>query len=352
MKKIKSKKQYFQFGVLGLLIFILLPVIGQTEKIAVFPDLMRARNLIVEDQRMYISDCPKIYIYSLKDKKVELIKSFGSAGMGPGEFRPVHISFRINIQPDYIFVSSSGKISYFSKEGKFIREVNPRNKGYSFVAVKDKLLCYKTLLVEKTQYRLVALFDSKLENFKELDRILYAIQPGSRDVLAFDSPHIYVPGKDRLFTAVEVEFVIKIFDLQGKLLHTIDRRGDKVRLKVDKAKQKSYHDFLKVYWRGYEGIKNHIKFPEYLPALWNYGLKYDYNKGEERLYAFTRRKKDGKTECYVFDMNGKLLKKVYLPLKEKTVLRLYPFDIKDGVFYHLTENEETEEFELHTTKIE
>jgi hypothetical protein len=46
------------------------------------------------------------------------------------------------------------------------------------------------------------------------------------------------------------------------------------------------------------------------------------------------------------------VKKIYLPLKEKNVYQLFPFDIKDGKLYQLIENEDTEEYELFVTEIQ
>lgn len=46
------------------------------------------------------------------------------------------------------------------------------------------------------------------------------------------------------------------------------------------------------------------------------------------------------------------MKKIYLPLKEKSVNKLFPFDIKDGKLYQLIENEDTEEYELFVTEIQ
>jgi hypothetical protein len=210
-------------------IFNCFSTIAFAEKLAVFPDLKRPRSIIIDHDRMYIPDCPEIYIYSLKDFK--LIKKFGRAGAGPGEFRPTVIHFKINVQPDYIFVNSTNKASYFTKEGNLIREMNAGGIGHGFYAFGDRLV-----------------------------------------------------------------------------------------------------------------------FPEYLPAIW--GLKYHCREENEELYVLSRKTRDNKKEFLVFNIQGKLLKKIYLPLKEKNVNSLFPFDIKDGKLYQLIENGDTEEYELFVTEIQ
>jgi len=334
------KKTYW---VLFLIVF---SITAFAEKIAVFPDLNRPRSIIIDHDRMFIPDCPEIYIYSIKDFK--LIKKFGRAGAGPGEFRPTVIHFKINVQPDYIFVNSTHKVSYFTKEGKMIREMNAGGIGHGFSAFGDRLVGIKEIREGNTDWTTLTLFDSHLKPLKELSRIRFAID--EKEVKVLQSSRIVKASKDKIFIVMSPDFEIKIFDYNGKLLHIIKRENQEDRVKVNESHKKAVHEYLKLRWRGYPGIKDRLVFPEYLPAIW--GLKYHCREENEELYVLSRKTRENKNECFVFNIQGKLLKKIYLPLKEKNVNSLFPFDIKDGKLYQLIENEDTENYELFVTEIQ
>jgi hypothetical protein len=88
-------------------------------KIVPLPQLQKPNTLAVDDNQIYIADGTSLYIYSLKD--FSLKKKFGRDGEGPQEFkRKIYL---INIQHDYIVINSLGKVSYFAKNGKFIKEM-------------------------------------------------------------------------------------------------------------------------------------------------------------------------------------------------------------------------------------
>lgn len=72
---------------------------------------------------------------------------------------------------------------------------------------------------------------------------------------------------------------------------------------------------------------------------------------DNKVYIRTYREVKGESEFFIFTIEGKLLKRVMLPVEEKDALESYPFTIKDGKFYQLVENEQTEEWELHMVDI-
>jgi hypothetical protein len=85
-----------------LLLFCLTgPVFGI--KVATLPQLNRPNNVVIDGDRLFISDCPSVYIYSIKDGDIQLKKKFGRQGSGPiylckrpGENRLFHQDRRID----------------------------------------------------------------------------------------------------------------------------------------------------------------------------------------------------------------------------------------------------------------
>jgi uncharacterized protein YlbG (UPF0298 family) len=82
-----------------------------------------------------------VFIYSLKDFK--LVKKFGKAGEGPREFRILpQLPLNIDARTDQIIVNSFGKVSYFTKQGEFIKEVKTLTKK----------TCIKSWRMKKKRY--------------------------------------------------------------------------------------------------------------------------------------------------------------------------------------------------------
>lgn len=88
-----------------------------------------------------------------------------------------------------------------------------------------------------------------------------------------------------------------------------------------------------------------ITFPAYFPAIRNY-----YIAGK-KIYVITYKKKDDKTECLIFNITGKFLKRVFLPYTYVNTIDEYPAAIKNGKLYQLNENQEMEQWELDVTEI-
>jgi hypothetical protein len=59
---------------------------------------------------------------------------------------------------------------------------------------------------------------------------------------------------------------------------------------------------------------------------------------------------NGKKKKKVDAVEGKLLQKVFLPLKKIDALDYYPYTLDNGRVFQLIENQETENWELHRSK--
>jgi hypothetical protein len=308
--------------------------------------------VIIDGNDIFISDCPSVYIYSFKNGDIRLKKKIGKEGDGPGEFKKISSSFQINLQPEYIFVNARRKIAYFTRTGELIREKNAGTAGYSFFAVKDKIIGRKLVSDNNKLYMTIKLFDSDLKEERELTRQLHVIQPGVRDIKAYGVAYDITAGGNKIFAVSSVDFFIKVFDSRGKQLFTIDEKNKIERLKVEEKHKQAYHDYMKLTFPEYLRFKERVVFPEYFPAVKRRGLKYDYDGGKEKIYVVTWKRKGLDAECFVYDTNGKFIKKAFLPIQDQNAVWFYPFQIKDGKLYQLIENETSEEWELHATAVE
>jgi hypothetical protein len=165
---------------------------------------------------------------------------------------------------------------------------------------------------------------------------------------------------DKIFFKRGKHFIIDVFDPSGKMLYTIHQEYEKI--KISDADKKRYHDYFKTVhpWkRFYESlIKKEIYFPDFFPAIQLFIV------ADEKIYVLTYKKENEKSEFVILDLEGKLLKKVFLPFNQSDERFHYSltkfashysphatFTIKNGNLYQLMENEDEETWELHISEI-
>ncbi|MFC2155329.1 hypothetical protein ACFLRB_02405 [Acidobacteriota bacterium] len=86
-------------------------------KVVPLPDLLNPNVIMADNDRLYIADGTSIFIYSAKD--FSLLKKFGREGEGPREF--LDKIYTIGVQGEYLTVNSVAKLSFFTKDGQFVK---------------------------------------------------------------------------------------------------------------------------------------------------------------------------------------------------------------------------------------
>ncbi|MCP4150092.1 MAG: hypothetical protein GY757_20260 [bacterium] len=149
--------------------------------------------------------------------------------------------------------------------------------------------------------------------------------------------------------------MIDVYDNNGKLLYQIkkDIKGSKITSKEKEA--------VISMLRNDPGLKNQLKalggwaefkkmvtmnFPDYFPPIKSIDIS------DDKLYVRTYNREGDKNEYITLDLKGNFIKKTFIPCSLESGIyaqiagaRLYT--IESGKLYFLTENEETEEWELH-----
>jgi hypothetical protein len=138
---------------------------------------------------------------------------------------------------------------------------------------------------------------------------------------------------------------MNVFDGNGKKLYSIQHEYE--RIKISETYKEEVIKFFKTdpTTKNVFHLIQPILFHEYLPAIRTFFVK------DKNIYVLTYKRKDQKAEFFIFDLKGRLLNKLFLPLVAQTPLIYYPFNIKDGKLYQLVENEDQEEWELHIHEI-
>ena len=148
---------------------------------------------------------------------------------------------------------------------------------------------------------------------------------------------------DKIFVEGEKD-IIHVFDKDGKKEYDITLAFEK--LKISEDHKSVFLKDIEVFFGPTMKrlIKEKGKFPRYFPARF-------FKIANEKIYIPSYKKRDGKTEFVVYNIKGKLLRKIFLPLKDRTLVLPYPYAISNNKIYQVFDNAETEEWELHITDI-
>ena len=333
-------------------LFLFFQSIVLAERIAVLPEINNPGfDFIFDRDQFYVIEGAVVYIYSMRDFKLK--KKFGKKGEGPEEFK-VRIDDHVYITPwpEYILVESVGKISYFSRDGRFINERRvPSNYSLLQPLSVNKFVGFVNELNKKKRilHQVLGIFDQNLSKVKEICLCDHNLQEKGLTLLR--GTFLFRLYKESIFVSLwGGDFILHCYDKNGELKFTIQDKKFRKR-KVSKKDVERIHDYFKLYHKEfYAKNKNFIKLKEYWPAIGIFFIDSDI------VYVATYvRKLIQQREMwlfYLYDINGKLLKKVYLPLVDRDIWAPYPYNIYNGKLYQLIENEDTEQWELHSFPIE
>lgn len=314
------------------------------EKVAVLSEISKpAFDFFVDGDQLFITQCATIYIYSLKDFKLQ--KNFGQRGEGPREFK-VHTQEHVyvSVQPDFILVGSGGKISFFSRDGRFKEEIRNNTKFGSFTPLDGNYIGYSNENEGKKRYTVVNILDSNFKKIKEVCRGEHSLQ--KKTIALVTGTFHYKVYNDNIYVVYwDGEFLVDCFGKNGDFKFSLKNENFK-RRKVNVQDRERIHKWCKFYWKDwYHKNKHRIKINEYWPAIGTFFV----DGSIIYISTYVRQKDDWL--FYLYDLKGNYLQKIYLPLYERNVWAPYPYSIKNGKLYQIIENEETEKWELHITRI-
>ena len=311
-------------------------------------DLRNPEKIFVHGDRLYITEFPIVYIYSLTDFR--LVKKFGRSGEGPQEFRrQIHLS----VQPGYIMVQSIGKVSFFTTGGDFKKEFKSPYVFRVGKAFGDRLAIAKAITEPDTKifYLTVNICRHDFSRLKEIYRVKHFFQDGKptnavylgRGNLGRRMSPLFYPYGDRIF--IEADHgetgTIDVFNEDGRKLYSIAHDYEK--LEFTKEHKKEAVDFFIRIRSGIYRILNGRKmifYPDYFPAIRMFHI------ADDNVYVVPYKKKEGKSEMHIFNTGGKFLETVLVDLAEENIFEFYPYAISYGKIYQLIENPDTETWEL------
>ena len=332
-------------------LFLILFFSGTTagSEVVPLPEIYDAGDIAVDSSQLYLTSGPSVYIYSLKD--FTLKKKFGRIGGGPKEFnlyQKTHLE--MTALPDCLLLECLGKISFFTKDGEFIKmlKVDFWSRLGDFQPIGDEFVGIRSLGKTENEYIGVIIYDSSLKQKKEIFRITNPFEKPGRPynpVTINRLPILYVCNNN-IFIDNDNE-VIHVLDKDGNEITVIRPESEKV--KFTNAHENEYIEYYQSHpiLRGlYMRNKDLINYPDHFPNIRHYTV------ADQKIYLVTYNVDNGKKECLIYDLDGNLIKRTDLSLQEFDVIRFNPFAIKSGKLYQLVFNEQKELLELHITEIE
>lgn len=275
-------------------------------------DLFKAPRIVVDESNFYVWDkflC-KVRIYSKKDLK--RIGGFGKRGSGPEEFRVIH---NVAVDKDYIYVSAYPKLSVFTKDGKFVKEMKGTTVAGSFISFGKNFVGRRHIMIGKNSPKSKMrweLYDSSLNKIRdifetEFNTELIRLDNVRKKFLWYRDCYRAIVYKDRLYIGTtDRGYYIAVFDTEGNKLYEIDKKYN--RRKVKKENIETFKNkFLKVTMGSrYEeyAATTELIFPEYYPAFVNFKVDSD------RIYVFKYPERLSPImDVDILDLEGKLIKK-------------------------------------------
>jgi hypothetical protein len=317
------------------------------EKLATLPGLLSPDTMAVDDERIYVTEGATVFIYSLKDYR--LIKKFGQRGEGPAEFPTLPgLPLIVRSEEDHLLINSANRISFFSKDGQFIKMV--KSKGGTlfsgiFQPIKDKFVGLGVTAEDETLYNCVNLHDSKLYKIKILAKVKRSAQQ-TGPIKVFSDNLGFQTYKDRIFLLASQDFVIDILDIDGNKINTIKRDYERVPF-TDNDKEEIFAAIKAnpQQRQFFEVLKQRMVFPKYFPAVVNIFV------ADDLLHLVTWKRDKDRFEFFIYDCDGKFIKKMFVGFRMREALQPFPAAFNNRKVYQLIENED-EEWELHASNLE
>ncbi|MDH4270750.1 MAG: hypothetical protein OEW18_02105 [Candidatus Aminicenantes bacterium] len=282
----------------------------------VLPELQRPHQIAVDGNDLHIFDEAdySLHVYTISPFAPKL--KFGRKGDGPHDFKYLPYVF---IQPKTLICTDFTKIIWFSKTGHVLKTI--KFSGFQDFDLNSEMLL---IPVKKNFVRITAdhdqmkrrvyLLDSSFKTLKQLYEGPFIWSTGSPIDIRTDT----VSAQGLVFIADTDKFLITIFDDQGTLVRSIDKSHD------------------------VEKVQDHA-------------LLHQYCVSDGKIYATTYKKEDDKREMLVLDLQGRILRRLFLPLTSirpmRGVLRYDLFTVAQDKLHELVQNKETGKWDLLITDL-
>ena len=251
------------------------------------------------------------------------------------------------ILQDRVLVFSVGKVSYFGKDGTLIREVKiPSGAQWVKQVNKNRYVGFKLKPESDEIYITYNLLDDRLHLLKELYKGRFILHKDrTRDL--FELTFFAAQGGKIVYAHNDGRFAVDILGPEGQVQARIRRDDKEIPFrKADKEEMFAFYEHHPLYKESFQRIKKRIIIPNKFPAILNCKV------ADNKIYIITFRVKDRKNECFVYNLDGSLLKRTFIKLLgESPDKKDTPFSILNDQLFQLVENPDDEQWYLYVSDI-
>lgn len=330
----------------SLIVFLLfIPLLALTKSSRrILPDIMAPQTFEVRGNILAMCSGVRVAVLTLSD--LETIAQFGSRGEGPGEFMPEDRDMGLTLffQNDTLLVTSRGKISRFTKEGRFLDQIRTVN-GFSHKPLGNGFVGLNTVLRDKIVFHIVTLFDRHFKIQAEMGSKRFWFQR-EQDIDAIDVSIPRICTQENRVFFQNASGNIDIADQHGKRIAStqVAFRSRPV-TEEDRQIYIAYYKNHPIYKEYYANLRQYITFPTHFPPL-----KF-FDVSDSLIYLFTYQRKNGRTRIYICDLAGNVQKQLDQEMPEIDPFEVYPLiRVSRGTIYQI--KEDGEDMVLWETKIE
>ncbi|MCP4216283.1 MAG: hypothetical protein GY765_16665 [bacterium] len=341
--------------------FMLIVSLVQARKIGVLNEVLKPDAIEVSGDRLYVVGGSTFYVYSLKN--LEFISKFGRKGAGPGELLEFAYPNNITLLDDKILVEGFTKIAFFSKDFKLLKEIKKKGWMFKVIPVGKNFAAIRVLPGSRPDSGLLSLslLDAEFNPVKELHKQEISDKDDAFS-MANDTIH-FVVYRDKIYVeASNNGFVVNVFDSKGTKELEIKKNLD-VRKSITGKDKEALFENLKndrmismvaTKVGGWENFRKRmtLMYPDAFPLIKNIVV------GNGKIYVSTNYTRGSKEKYVIMDMKGKIVSTVFLPIPGMSTFSARAlgadnrfYSISNNKYYHLAENDTTEDWELHVTEI-
>jgi hypothetical protein len=281
------------------------------------------------DGSIFVLDAKESLVKSF-DATGKFLFSFGKKGQGPGE---MNLPAGISISPENeLIIEDAGnrRLAFFDLRGKFLRHLSAGTAlGLSGILMdaRGRIVARSVGMGEGGKIVLeVKIYDKDLKPVRTLVSVDFG-SPLQKKINPFEglSTLYALDSGGSLYLGARKGYQIRVIDLDGKVLRTIERDFDPVPIKKEDIEEKMKGAPAV----GSVNMKDLIAIPDVYPPYANFIVCED-----GRLIVRTFERGPEKAEVYwdVFDAEGRYVSRV--PLKTELLL------MRGGKAYGVEENED------------
>ncbi|MBU4268610.1 MAG: 6-bladed beta-propeller [Acidobacteria bacterium] len=317
---------------------------ASAEMVAKLPQVMQPNYIAFTDQRVYVvEESAKIHIFGKSPQGVIFEKTFGQEGEGPGEFDFIH---QIRVCKDHLEIPTFGKFARFSLDGQFLDEIKLPMRVFknAIYRIGENFLVKDWRFDNKETKTTINLYDKDFKLIRELGVHKEAGGASKINLVAeYYSPRAL--GETIYLVESGKKTIVTIYDkfgVQQREIHLLlppVKMTDALKETIIKPLKEAPD--MKSRWAAFA---ERLSFPGHAPGL-DYFVVVD-----DRFVTRTYNYRGDRVEFVIFDMQGKELKRVFLPYTGRLNNGCL-FCFFQGRFYYLKENLDEEVWELHSEKV-